>query len=245
MQPLSPADLLKTAASKDRAFGEYANEAGHRCPCYVGQGMAGPPQYDPGDVYFCFSKFQNPFWKPWVGRYVGMAIFFPTLDLLHAKERELGRPIAPPEWLDIPGVLTTRPVKTTVKGQLILAKKAEAWLRGNMIDELDHRLVRCETAYEWGMKKIELEALYSPYRWAVVRKGETDWMHLHSATNCLEMLKQTDYSFTLMPPKYEEPPKENDDSEVKKKSEKAVADELAAMESVETTAVEPEQKELL
>jgi hypothetical protein len=245
MQPLSPQDLLKTVSSKDRAFGEYLNKPGNRCQCYANQGLAGPFQYEHGDYYFCFAKFQNPFWKPWIARYVAMAVFFPMLDLVHETERRLGRPMAPPEWYDIKGVITTRPVKMSVKGMIALSKKAEAWLRSNMIDEIDHRLIRSETEYEWKAKKRELEALYSPHSWAIVTKGKTDWMHLHSSTNTLEMLRQTDYSFSLTPPKYEEPPKEADDSEAKAKAGKDAAAAMNELESVDTTTVDPEQKELL
>ncbi len=244
MQPLSPPEILKTLGSKDRAFGEYANKPGMKCPCYADKGLMGPPQYDPGEVYFCFSKFQNPFWKPWVGRYVALAVFFPNVDLIHAKERELGRPTAPPEWMDIPKALTVPPIKTTVKGMLALAKKAENWLRGNMIDEIDHRLIRCETFEEWGPRRRELETLYRPHPWAIIDKNKTDWMHLHSATNALEMLRQTDYSFTLMPPKYEEPAKEGEDSQAKAKAGNDAAEAMNKLESVETTS-EPEQKDLL
>src|SRR6266566_1214172 len=110
MQPLniSPGELLKS--SKDRAFGEYLNASGHRCLCYQ-TSEEGPPQYDPGEVYFCFAKFQNPFYKNWIGRYAALAVYFPTLDLLHDAERGQGRPLMAFEWPDIPGVITTKPMK--------------------------------------------------------------------------------------------------------------------------------------
>lgn len=239
MQPLNPSldDIFKS--SKDRLFGEYQYKPGLHCPCYQGR-PDGPPQYEPGDVYFCFSKFQNPFYKNWVGRYAAMAIFFPTLDVLHEAERRLGRPSPPPEWLSLEGVLTTRPIKTTVRGQLVLAKKAEAWLKGNMIDELDHRLLNVESPQEWKVKERELSALYGKYPWAILHKGETDWNHLSAATNVLEMLRQTDYVFAVLPPKYEEPAKEGETTAAREKKTKTAAGAIAELESIETVA-EPQE----
>lgn len=250
MQPLSPADLLKNAASvasKDRAYGEYVNEAGHRCACYEGEEapyrhLPGPPQYEIKGVYFCFAKFQNPFFKQWIGRYAAMAVFFPTVDLIHEAERRAGRPMMPPEWIDIKGAITTKPIKTTAKGLFALHKKAESWLRSNMIDEIDHRLVKATTEQEWRTENAELCNRYNAYEWARLGTTGKYWMKMHSATNALEMLRQTDYAFTVMPPKYEEPPKENEDSEAKAKAGKDAAGAMAALESVDTTA---EQQEFL
>src|SRR5258706_3757446 len=159
LSPVTPE--VPPQASKDRNFGEYQNTRGHRCPCFA-EGGDGPPQYAPNDVYFCFAKFQSPFTRNWISRYVAMSVMAPALEILHEAERRAGRHLVPPEWPLVTSCLIQgfKPIKTTAKGLHALYQKVEQWLKSNMIDEIDHRLLDVKTPEEWKRKERELCQLY-------------------------------------------------------------------------------------
>src|SRR6266850_4974458 len=240
LNPLTP-DPHNLPISKDREFGEYINEKDHRCPCFE-KGDDGPPQYELRDVYFCFAKFPNKFVRKWISRYAAMTVLCPVLDVLHAYERQEGRSITPSEWPLVPGVLIQgiKPMKTTAKGLSTLFQKVELWLKGNMIDEIDHRLIKARTASEWRKENAELCARYAAYPWTLLGSKGNKWMRLHSSTNMLEMLRRTDHAYTVMSPRYEEPAKEAGDGEETNRKTKAADAALSSLESVDTTAVQEE-----
>lgn len=232
---------------KVRAFGEYVNETGHRCSCYEGRNAPypdapGPPQYELQDVYFCFSQFQNPFTRDWVARYVAMTIFSPNLDALHVAERYEGRALIPSEWPLIKGVLIEglKPIKTTAKGLALMMQKVDIRLKAEMIDEIDHRIIKAVTASEWRREQTELCARYKEPGWATMGTTGKNWMRLHCTTNTLEMLRQMDIKYIGIPVSYDEPPSQDAQGEEKTKAGRAASDELAKLESVETTAVQEE-----
>lgn len=232
---LNQASPKPPETSKDRVFGEYRNEHGHRCPCYE-KSAGGPPMYAPGDVYFCFARFQNPFVKNFQSRYAALSVFMPNVDVIHKVERQEGRPLMPHEWPLIPGAMMQgfRPVKTTNKGLAVLFRKVEMWLKGNMIDEIDHRLVDAHTPEEWKLRNAELCALYGVHEWAKLGSDGKDWMKLHSATNKLEMLRRADLNYFVLAPRYEEP-KEAQPEANEGKKKRAGAEALTKLDAVDTT----------
>jgi hypothetical protein len=232
--------------TKERHFGEYTYDKDHQCPCFVGQEQ-GPIQYEPGDGYFCFSKFPNPFTKKWASRYAGLTILAPVLDVLHKSERQMGRPLLVTEWPLVKGVLIQgiQPMKTTAKGLTALYQKVEIWLKSNMIDEVDHRIVKSKTKTQWQSENIQLCERYGLWPWARMNSNGKDWMKLHVMTGTLEMLRRTDEDYMFMPPAYEEPAGVDPESEEKNKNANAVDGAISQLDSVETTAVtEPVRHDL-
>lgn len=222
--------------SKDRAFGEYIKQEGNLCPCYE-QHADGPPQYDKGDPYFCFSKFSNPFLKTWIPRYVAISIMAPKMELIEEAERGIGRPLSAGEWQHIPNALFNyRPQKRTERATSYLTSRVELFLADKMIDEIDHRLVDALTVKEYAEREPELMALYGSRPWAALGKKPERWMEVHSCANTLEMLRRCDALYEIMPPRYQEVAVTEEDEGKAKGRERAQA-ALSSIDSVETVAI--------
>lgn len=124
-----------------------------------------------GGIYFCFRyPRHNPFAKHHVARYVHIGrLKKEQVEHIHGIELRIGRPLAPAE---ITYHAMLPPLKVLDHK---IAEAIEEWLKGNMVDEVDHRCFEIPVAdvkkYPWSATHPHLVRQLGMYH-------STDWAFL-------------------------------------------------------------------